>query len=1135
MNYTIFKYSLPVALFVIYLLTIYASAMAQTGSSTPESSPETATTSPDAAATTTEVSPVVSIIVPSGDPGAKIVLKPGDQFAVQLSAPGLGFTDVSVNYDELGIGLVTVPDSTDGVFTTQMRGLPFISTGTKHYTVMFKDSLGNLDEITKTVDVDATKPTGNLVAAFTKASGSMSVHLSGNIDGTGSSIEITKAYVYGIDGDGAHHAGTQSDTIPTVSGNLSPIDIDIPIPAPDDTWVKIGYSLVLKDAAGNTAVISSDPTPIANIVGTPLIDHTAGGSIVEPVPYGGVPAGVGIPHTLINSIPEGDYYAVVFFEGLKGCPTDNYVFTSFLRDEVWGIDQVQDGYHKAHSTSAGGCMQMYHIDPNKGDPWLWGALDPESSTSVIADADGIPAFAICDDAATCDAIAPRDAASGPSGSGDGSLGVSSVMFLPGIKGSRLYENNPLCLIPSDDCNIPLWLPLGDAATPELFMDGSGKSTRRAYVREGDILDSAYGQHFYDAFFEKMDQAEENHLYGATWRWKPIAYDWRMSLPDIVNNGAQYGNRIYYEDATSTPYIEQSLRALAASSPTGKVTIIAHSNGGLVAKELLEKLGDAEASRLVDTVIMVGVPQSGAPRALGALLYGDAEGIPAVGRFAGLIISAAHAREFALNSPMAYHLLPSATYVNIKNGSYPLVKFEDGALLARQHALYGDTIDTDDELQEYLLGDGGARSAPDASDLSQAAVANASLLADAASVHESLDAWNPPAGIQVYQIGGYGVDTISGIDMREVPAKDGTEQLSYLPLFTQDGDGTVPSISSLMMNSVGNVHGLSVDMNRLSTGGSYSHGTMLEVPDVEEAIDTVLQARLGVHPASLYAAPMDEDPSMETQKRISFFIHSPASLTVTDSSGKETHVHADGTIAQDIPGSQSGTFGDVEYVTLPADGSYSVSIADISSATVTLDMQDRDGADVTATSTIAGIPATASSVVTMTVQNSIGSTSPVQVDEDGDGAADLSIIPIIGKAIVSPDVPAQSAATSSVSSVRTVVVEHVKKVLSLVRDLAQPLGFSTVRPAASSSAAAAPLPPANPSAGGTEQHITAASAPQASSSAGIQEMPGGDAAIVTAPDHALPIREEKLSWWRRLMRAIGRLFRYILSLLRITGR
>ncbi|MCP5810435.1 hypothetical protein NL321_30250, partial [Klebsiella pneumoniae] len=62
-----------------------------------------------------------------------------------------------------------------------------------------------------------------------------------------------------------------------------------------------------------------------------------------------------------------------------------------------------------------------------------------------------------------------------------------------------------------------------------------------------------------------------------------------------------------------------------------MTIVAHSNGGLVAKALLNQLGGETAKSLVGRVIMIGVPQSGAPADLGAMLVGYEAGI-----YAGII-------------------------------------------------------------------------------------------------------------------------------------------------------------------------------------------------------------------------------------------------------------------------------------------------------------------------------------------------------------------------------------------------------------------------------------------------------------------------------------------------------------------
>jgi pimeloyl-ACP methyl ester carboxylesterase len=968
-----------------------------------------------------ELTVSVSIVSPNAnDELLRTALKPNDQFSVHVDAPGMGITDVSINFDELGIGIEPLADTLDGMFASRVHWLPFRSDGIKHYTVIFKDSLGNQHSITKTVVVDTTPPGGLLTATFTNAPSSLLLHVSGTIDGTGSNVRVTGASIYGIDQTGARIPGeilTNPTTI--LDTQSSPLTADISVRMPEASWAAIGYAITLQDGSGNESQINSEPTSVASIQAHPRINHAIGGSIIQPVDHivYDLDGGIGIPHTLINSLPEGDYYAVVFFEGLIGCPTTNYEINSFYH-ELWGYDirGEQGVYSMAHSSTAGGCMQEFHVDPKKGDPWMWGALSNTGTSSAIADRDGVPAFAICDTAAACDSIAPF-ITSGPDTSTSTPPGrISNVMFLPGIKGSKLYENNPLCFGLFDACDIPLWIPLLDLSVPELFMDAAGKSNRRVFTKEGDIVSSAFGQNFYDALVQKMNNAQSEGTYGKNWQWKPIAYDWRMSLQDIVNNGAQFGQRIYYEDATSTPYIEQSLRALAASSPTGKVTLLAHSNGGLVAKALLQKLGDSEAAKLVDSVIMVGVPQSGAPRALGSALYGDSESIPSTGRLANLVMSARHAREFALTAPVAYHLLPSARYTKQKNETHPLIKFEDGSLLSNERALYGETIDSPEELHSYLLDDQHIRSMPATSDLTAPNILHESLATYAEDIHTSLDNWVPPAGIQVYEVAGYGVDTLSGIAMYESPTKGGGKKVLYRPLFTQDGDGTVPIISSLMMNVAERVHTVWTDLSYLATGHGYSHGDIFEAPEIEASVENILRtpAQSVATVASQMTVPQ---PPSASHKRITFYVHSPVTLSVTDSAGAQTVVREEGSSQDDIADSESGIFGDVKYVSVPADAQYSVKLTGTDEGIFTLDLEDRTGSAVTSSSTIADVPTTTKTTASLTVSGSITNTSPLSVDVDGDGSEDYLITPKLGETVFPSD-PIKKMGDAAVSTTTT---------------------------------------------------------------------------------------------------------------------
>ncbi|HWU24320.1 MAG TPA: hypothetical protein VN086_01030 [Candidatus Paceibacterota bacterium] len=854
------------------------------------------------------------------------------------------------------------------------------------------------DAVPETTAINSPEPLSGTIEMsldHDEASGTWVVHLNGTFAGEGAAV--TAMSLFGTDASGTVISSQALDSNPeSPLPTLSPFTQTIQIPKPDPDWSEAGVGLTVT-SNGHSLTVRSSLFPI--IWHQPiLIDHAIEGAILSAPNYahGDIPDGVGISHTLINGVPEGDYYAVVFFDGLNGCPSDNYEINAFRANAYWGYDirGPNAPFAKAKGTLGGGCMQKFHIDPAKNDDWLWGALSNTGTSSAIADLHNIPAFAICATATACDPIIPHAAMSAPEDESSTTAPVSDILFLPGIKGSKLYEDNPLCLIPSDSCGIPLWLPLADATVPELFLDNEGKSEKNIFVRDSVLLGSAFGQSFYDSFTHTLDQAKSDGAFGKEWNWKAVAYDWRLSLPDIIHSGLERGSRIYYGESTSTPYISQELKKLAAESPSGKVTIIAHSNGGLVAKALIASLGDTLAAQLIDTVIFVGVPQSGAPRALGALLYGDAEGIPGIPRLPNFIMSAAHAREFALNSPMAYHLLPSAAYIAAKQPMHPIVQFEQGDLLAKERAAYGSTIDTGKELRSFALAEDGDRSMPSTNDLSSANILTAGLLSYAETEHDAIDAWQPPPGIEAYQLGGYGVTTISGIDLYEEPHAHGSSTLSYRPLFTPDGDGTVPIISSLLMNASAHVHQLWLDLSNMRNGAaSYSHGTMLEAPDLQQTIVALLHGS-NVFPATVHAMDIPET----SKKQLAFYAHSPISLAVTDANGSESSVNEE-TTKESIPNSVAGMFGEVKYVLVPANSApYTVTLAGESNGTATFDMQELDDGVVAASSTIADMPVTRSMHATLTIGDSLPSASALVVDEDGDGSMEYSIEPVLGSTV-----------------------------------------------------------------------------------------------------------------------------------------
>ncbi|MFI5260451.1 MAG: hypothetical protein ACHQU0_01480 [Candidatus Paceibacteria bacterium] len=577
--------------------------------------------------------------------------------------------------------------------------------------------------------------------------------------------------------------------------------------------------------------------------------------------------------------------------------------------------------------------------------------------------------------------------------------VSNVLFLPGIEGSRLYEGTG-CGKTAEE---KLWDPLdsylikvpfgaGDAKVHELALEPTGEShCTDIYAKEGDVIDSVSDNNLYKSFIDEMNGLKSD---GSINAWEPVAYDWRLSLPDLLTKGTERDGKIYYEEATSTPYIEQTLRALAASSKTGKATIVAHSNGGLVAKALLNELGDAEAAKLVDKVIMVAVPQTGAPADIGSMLVGYGAGIYKdfyVSKLKGTvtIVSNQAARAFSQNSPMAYHLLPSENYLAsiIQEPTHPVVHFS-GDGYAKEIASYGNSIVDISTLDKFLVAASSERTKPSYSDLLDAEILSPDLIGYANGQHTTLDGWVPPAGIKVDQIAGWGVDTVAGIDFYTLPGQAvslvaAAPIRTYKPIWIEDGDGTVPTPSALIIATSTNVSRYWLNL----VSSQNKHGDILENTDLRTFLDGLLTKKSITLPPTIST----ETPVTSSSKKLIFTLHSPLTLQLTDTSGASTGLAPDGTVTEDIPGSTYGEFGEVKYVIVPEGSQYQLSLHGQATGTFSLDMQEYSGGTVTTSSTFANVPTTENTLASLTVSDG-SDVSALSVDENGDGK-DVITLPL----------------------------------------------------------------------------------------------------------------------------------------------
>jgi hypothetical protein len=563
-------------------------------------------------------------------------------------------------------------------------------------------------------------------------------------------------------------------------------------------------------------------------------------------------------------------------------------------------------------------------------------------------------------------------------------GGSSVLFLPGLKASRLYsDTDSIC--PYDGNNKKIaWEPNCNEDVEELFLNDKGESSNPNIInKEGDIIDETpIGSNIYKSFVEKMNSMRDvDRIIND---WKPIAYDWRLSLEDILEDDS----------------IELTLRDLAAGSKTKKVTIVAHSNGGLLAKALMQKLGDEEGEKLVDKIIFVAVPQVGTPAAVAGLLHGEDQGFFPV-------LNTRTARGFGENMPGAYNLLPPDGYFSAVQT--PIVSFDidsDSEFKDR----YADKLDSYDEMYEFLNDDFHRVSAIN-SEVDIPSRLNWNLLQKSENLHENLDLWSAPEGVAVIQIAGWGVpETLSETEYEnkkknycdEGICVSGMDMLDPDFKFTIDGDGTVVAPSALWMES-GERYWVNMrDYNKnnpletLFGFASKEHANILEILEINLFIADNIAGN--VKPIADYKYLSAEVPASTDKKRLEYSLHSPLTLELYDDNGRHTGINTKGQIEEQIPGTYFKQFGDVKYIFADEDISSYIKMSGYGTGTFTFTVKEFVGNEEIGRVTFKDMPVTPETKVDFAVPADLESASNLEIDKDGDGDVDFSPEPKIGEVI-----------------------------------------------------------------------------------------------------------------------------------------
>ncbi|MFA5830242.1 MAG: NosD domain-containing protein [Candidatus Paceibacterota bacterium] len=593
----------------------------------------------------------------------------------------------------------------------------------------------------------------------------------------------------------------------------------------------------------------------------------------------------------------------------------------------------------------------------------------------------------------------------PAGGGELTFttGYSNVAFLPGIMGSRLY----------DEYGKKQWEPDNVTQLPNIFLNENG-IPNNLLVSTKDIINETYyrtddwpGTNTYKTFQTFMNDEVVGN--GIIKEWEALPYDWRLDFDFILLYGNKNGENIWYTFATETPYILQEMRRLADTSDTGKVTIIAHSMGGLIAKDILVQVKDQDhqyhdlASK-VDRLIMVATPQEGSVKAVMNSLHGISENV----------LIGSSTRVFAENMPSAYALFPTDRYFS--HVFEPPISFDDSSRASAYRTRYGSSIYNPAELREFVLGAEG-RPKPEALNIYEPNILNDVLYDKARETQSLIDSFTPDmnddgkSDIEVIQIAGWGLDTpktIKYVDTYKcidtgVGSCVQTRGLYPILDMTTDGDETVLIPSALdMATDMEGVERWWVNLAKHNGWWQFnrnrSHASILETEDIQRFLKNIIQgSRIDDEIGDIIKDIKPIDP--DTSNRLRFRLDSPASLDMYDTEGRHTGIIPSPVPNSDlqyyennIPDGYYLEFGGSKYSGVSTVATTTLKLVGQTTGTISLTIEEVAGDNsAIASSTYANIPIRQGTRIDMDIQN-VKTASPLRVDLNGDGTIDFSIKP-----------------------------------------------------------------------------------------------------------------------------------------------
>ena len=410
------------------------------------------------------------------------------------------------------------------------------------------------------------------------------------------------------------------------------------------------------------------------------------------------------------------------------------------------------------------------------------------------------------------------------------------------------------------------------------------------------------------------------------------YDWRYGVSeDIVTK------------------LKQKISDILTQTGSDKVDIVAHSMGGLITKKYVVD----NPEHYLNKVVMVGVPNTGAPKAVKNLIVGDGN----------LLTANSAMKKISKNMPAAYDVLPSQEYFD-KKGSFVEV-------IDRTEAGYTYKDLSFEESNSFLVADHSL---------------NSQALIEAMDLHTiEFDNYDMrTTELDLYSINGCKTSTLGKV--REV--RQGkfdsivTDAVSYMAPIQVPGDGTVPLESSTS---------LPIDQENKFYALEGEHKDMLTTAGIRQKIVNILSgSELSTQNEDGEDIITQDIAQCELNGR-AIAIYSPLAIEIIDQDGNRAGFYDDGTsVENNIPNASFEVFGEQKFVFLPTDGgqTYTINVTGTGTGVFTLTDAVIEFGEVVTMQVFENIAVTPSLLGSITLADN----TTLSLDTDGDGDDDQTLTP-----------------------------------------------------------------------------------------------------------------------------------------------